>query len=96
MSKAQSGRIGAYAQIARNGAGRNAAKARAGLLEKYARQVDPDCKLSEPERRARARAALNAHLTRISAAGVEARRRKAAHRAAQLARDAAPGPREAQ
>jgi hypothetical protein len=85
ISRAQAGRVGGYANFAKNGA-RNAGKARVGLLEKLADQVDPDHRLSDAQRRARAKAALNAHLTRISAAGVEARRQKRARREAQLSR----------
>ena len=76
LTYSQRGRIGAYVNIARNGPGRNAALARAGLLAKLADQLDPEHKLTEVERRVRARAALRAHLTKISTLGVAARQAK--------------------
>lgn len=82
MSPAQRGRIGGYTNSAQNGA-RNASRARAGLLEKFADKVDPEHRLTDAERQVRARAALRAHLTRISAAGVSARQAKRARSLAQ-------------
>jgi hypothetical protein len=50
-------------------------KARAAYLERFARQVDPDGLLPEPERQRRAQHALQAHMASLALKSARARRK---------------------
>lgn len=59
-------RAAAYAKWSRQDPNTGTAAARAAFLTRFEDQVDPDRRLSEPERHRRAAAALKAHMTALS------------------------------
>jgi hypothetical protein len=52
------------------------AAARSAFLARFERQVDPEGRLSEPERRRRADAARKAHFIKLALKSAEVRRRR--------------------
>lgn len=73
------GRIGIRTRLSRTTAAerkRQAARGQAGLLARFAEQVDPEGRMSEEDRATAAEQALRAHMTRIAKASAAARRRK--------------------
>lgn len=74
----QRGRLGALAKHARHNPDEDAAKARAAFDQRFLDEVDPDRLLPDEERVRRAKYARRLFYARLSAAGVAARRRKAA------------------
>ncbi len=63
---AASGRVGGLTNVARHGGYQVSACARSGFIAHFERMVDPDMRLYPPERAARARAALKAHMAELS------------------------------
>lgn len=72
------GRVGGLTTILRHGAGPTAARARSGLWAKFVREADPEGKLPESERNARARVLQELHYARMTLARIEARKAKKA------------------
>jgi hypothetical protein len=62
------GRIGGYTTHSRHDSATITAPARRGFHEKFEREVDPDGRLTDTERRKRARAAMCAHMARLARA----------------------------
>ena len=77
MDMSMRGRIGAYVAHSRHSGQEMTAAGRRAFLASFERQVDPDGTLDPRERARRAEAALRAHMLRLSAKSVEARRAKA-------------------
>ena len=71
-------RAGGLAVHAKYGTDAIVARARAGFMDKFLREVDSDHRLPEDERQRRAHMALRAHMNKLAAKAVEARRRKRA------------------
>lgn len=71
-------RAGGLAVHAKYGTDAIVARARAGFMEKFLREVDPDNRLPEPERHRRAHMALRAYMNKLSVKAIQARRRKRA------------------
>jgi hypothetical protein len=69
-------RIAANSRWSREDGRPNALRAQAGLLAKFADQVDPDHVLSEDERMRRAVNARRAHMQRLAYASSKARTRR--------------------
>jgi hypothetical protein len=80
------GRLAAHILHARRNPRQTTARARAGFLARFEREVDPAGELDPTERRRRAEHARRAYFIRLSLAAVEARRAK---RAGQVGGDAA-------
>lgn len=59
-------RVAVLTRWAQEDPGPATAKARQGFAERFEREVDPEGKLSEIERRRRAKAALRAHMLRLA------------------------------
>jgi len=74
-------RLGAHALHAKHDARLTTAAARAALLTKFEREVDPDGALTPEERQKRAEHARKAHMTRIALLAARARSAKASKRA---------------
>jgi hypothetical protein len=72
------GRVGAHALHAQRDSRELTANARAGFLQRFVNEVDPDRKLPEAERLKRAEHALRAHMQRLALRSAKARARKAA------------------
>jgi hypothetical protein len=68
------GRIAAYTQHAKHDTRETTKAARAAFVLRFVDQVDPDRVLPEDERLRRARAAMQAHMSRLALASVRARR----------------------
>lgn len=72
------GRIGIRTRLSRTTKTdrvRQAEQGQAGLLAKFAREVDPDGRMSEADRTEAARQARLAHMSRMAKASAAARRR---------------------
>lgn len=65
MNRSQAGRLGAASRIAQGKT--NTAPAQAAFMARFEREVDPEGTLPVAERQKRARAALQAHMIRLSA-----------------------------
>jgi hypothetical protein len=70
-------RIGGFARAAKYDGREVTQPARKAFIERFVDEVDPDRVLTEDERNRRARAALQAHMTRLNLASVKARRKAA-------------------
>jgi hypothetical protein len=80
-AKSLGGRIGANSRWAAVEDRVAATKpARDGLFAKFEREVDPEQKLSVPERAKRAEYALKAHMSRLALRSVQVRARRKAQR----------------
>jgi hypothetical protein len=71
-------RLAVHALHARRDPRQTAAAARAGFLARFEREVDPDLRLDQAERRRRAEHARRAYFIRLSLAAIAARRAKRA------------------
>lgn len=67
-------RIAAHEKWAKHDRVDGTAKARAAFLDRFERQVDPDCVLDPKERRCRAESARKAYFTRLAMKSARARR----------------------
>jgi len=67
------GRIGAHRLHATHDSRATTTKARAAFLERFEREVDPDCSLPADERTRRAEHARRAHFARLALQSAEAR-----------------------
>lgn len=68
-------RAGGHALIAKYGSGPISARARAGFMARFEREVDPDGVLDPAERTDRAEHAKKAYFTRLALKSARARRR---------------------
>lgn len=68
------GRIGAFSLHAQGGT--NTGPARAAFWSKFEAEVDPDCVLSEGERRKRAKAARSAYFAKLALKSAQTRTKK--------------------
>lgn len=66
-------RIAAHTRWSREDPAATAARAQAGLMDKFRREVDPNNELPEAERERRAEAARRAHMQRLALASSKAR-----------------------
>jgi hypothetical protein len=69
-------RMAAYCLHAQRDPVETTRAARAAFMGRFERQVDPDLKLAEPERRWRADAARKAHFIKLALKSAEVRRRR--------------------
>ena len=76
-SHALAGRIGGLVTASRHDPRDYTSAARRAILARFERDVDPDAKLPEDERKRRARAALAAHMTRLAHESARKRARQA-------------------
>ena len=72
------GRIGGLETVARHGGRQMTAAARRGFALRFERLVDPEGSLDPVERRARADAALRAHMLRLAARSAASRANRGA------------------
>lgn len=68
-------RLAAYAMHAKHDPTQTTAAGRAAFLSRFEREVDPEGKLPEPERRRRAEHARRAYFTRLAYRSARARRK---------------------
>ncbi|HUQ63237.1 MAG TPA: hypothetical protein VM121_05770 [Acidimicrobiales bacterium] len=69
-------RMAAYCLHAKRDPVETTRAARAAFMERFERQVDPERRLSEAERRRRADAARKAHFVKLALKSAEVRRRR--------------------
>lgn len=69
-------RIAAYTLHSRRDPRETTAAARSAFLDRFERQVDPECVLPEAERRRRAEAAKKAYFTKLALRSAQARRNR--------------------
>lgn len=83
--RSQRGRLGAYRQQALYDTRETTRAARAAFDQRFVDQVDPERKLSEPERERRAAAARKAYFAALSLKASSARRQRAERHAQRMA-----------
>ena len=70
------GRLGAYVLHSRHDSREITAPARKAFMARFEREVDPDCKLPEPERARRAESAKRAYFIRMRLRSVQKRAKR--------------------